>query len=156
KALAQIWPIPYSPLLYCDGYHLSDVTAQYRDALARQADQAAFRPDLVSQALELVRACYERCQVETESVLDTAVECSPRVALPIRTIPSNDQTAADEREQMPPQRRARHSVCSLAERGIRRKNDQVTGRQRRLRNASEQRVQDGQRAVGDVEALSRV
>ena len=71
--------------------------------------------------------------------------------LAVRAVAPNDEAAVDQDRQVPPQRRRRHAVGAQGKLLVRWEDDQALAAQRRLGMKAQQRVENGQRALGHAD-----
>jgi hypothetical protein len=70
-----------------------------------------------------------------------------RIALTVRAIASDNETAIHQGSELPPQRRRRHPVSTQTQLLVRRENNQVLARKNRLRDGRSVVHQHGQRPL---------
>jgi len=127
---------------------LVDVAPQNGDLFSQALASAAIGAGFFGQSLELHSPRDERREVEAESHLDLARAIPSRVALAVRAVPADHEARSDERTQVTPQGRRRHTMGAEPEFTIRGKHDQVgTGREGRLGMKADERPEHSESPV---------
>ncbi len=103
-------PVSRHALLNPGLYHLHDVPAQEGEALLGNAECLLLGLHGFRERLVLLGASHHRSQVKAVGLLDLSSPPFARIALAVRAVPANDQTAVDQDGEMPAQCRRRHPV----------------------------------------------
>ena len=104
-----------------------------------------------AQGLELLGASDERTKIEAEGELELPCPIAPGVALPVGAVAPDYDAGVDQHGEVPAQCRWRHAVRAERQLRVGWEDDQSRAAEDRLRVEGQERVEDGQRSLGDAD-----